>query len=116
MSSMFADTLAVSESDVILPVVPMFHANAWGLAHAGVASGQNLAWCGGLGGCVWQYLCLPDLDHLVAQPGAGARKGVEGAYAPVDHLGQAIDHGAAPLAPGESTRWCVRYTLRAPPP
>ena len=27
---------ASRERDVILPVVPMFHANAWGLAHAGV--------------------------------------------------------------------------------
>jgi len=41
MSSMFADTLAVSESDVILPVVPMFHANAWGLAQAGVLAGST---------------------------------------------------------------------------
>ncbi len=29
-----ADTLALSEHDTLLPVVPMFHANAWGLAHA----------------------------------------------------------------------------------
>ena len=29
--------LGVRESDRILPVVPMFHANAWGLAHAAVA-------------------------------------------------------------------------------
>ncbi|HEU5370527.1 MAG TPA: long-chain fatty acid--CoA ligase [Ktedonobacterales bacterium] len=29
-----ADTLAFSERDTLLPVVPMFHANAWGLAHA----------------------------------------------------------------------------------
>ena len=41
MSSMFADTLAVSEADVILPVVPMFHANAWGLAQAGVLAGST---------------------------------------------------------------------------
>ena len=41
MSSMFADTLAVSEADVILPVVPMFHANAWGLAQAGVMAGST---------------------------------------------------------------------------
>jgi fatty-acyl-CoA synthase len=41
MSSMFADTLAVSEGDVILPVVPMFHANAWGLAQAGVLAGST---------------------------------------------------------------------------
>ena len=37
-----ADSLGASESDVILPVVPMFHANAWGLAHAAVACGASL--------------------------------------------------------------------------
>jgi fatty-acyl-CoA synthase len=42
MATMFADSLGVRESDVILPVVPMFHANAWGLAHAGVATGATL--------------------------------------------------------------------------
>ncbi|MBX6377999.1 MAG: AMP-binding protein, partial [Clostridia bacterium] len=30
------DTLGISERDTILPVVPMFHANAWGLPFAGV--------------------------------------------------------------------------------
>ena len=39
---MTADSLGVRESDVILPVVPMFHANAWGLAHASVAAGADL--------------------------------------------------------------------------
>jgi fatty-acyl-CoA synthase len=39
---MSADSLAVSESDVILPVVPMFHANAWGLPHAAVMTGASL--------------------------------------------------------------------------
>jgi len=42
MGAMTADSLAASEQDVILPVVPMFHANAWGLAHAGVATGASL--------------------------------------------------------------------------
>jgi fatty-acyl-CoA synthase len=37
-----ADNIGVCEHDTILPVVPMFHANAWGLAHAGVAVGANL--------------------------------------------------------------------------
>ena len=41
MSAMFADTLGVCEADVILPVVPMFHANAWGLAQAGVIAGST---------------------------------------------------------------------------
>ncbi len=40
--AMTVDSLGARESDTILPVVPMFHANAWGLAHAAVASGANL--------------------------------------------------------------------------
>ncbi len=39
---MVPDAFAVSERDVLLPVVPMFHALSWGLAHAGVASGATL--------------------------------------------------------------------------
>ena len=42
LGSMVASGIAVQESDRILPVVPMFHANAWGLAHAAVASGATL--------------------------------------------------------------------------
>ncbi len=42
MGAMMVDSLAACESDVILPVVPMFHANAWGLAHAAVATGASL--------------------------------------------------------------------------
>jgi len=42
LGCMTAGNLGVQESDRILPVVPMFHANAWGLAHAAVASGASL--------------------------------------------------------------------------
>lgn len=42
MGAMMVDSLGARESDVILPVVPMFHANAWGLAHAAVATGATL--------------------------------------------------------------------------
>ena len=42
MGALTADSLGARESDRILPVVPMFHANAWGLAHAGVACGADL--------------------------------------------------------------------------
>ena len=42
MGAMLADSVGACESDVIMPVVPMFHANAWGLAHAGVAAGAKL--------------------------------------------------------------------------
>src|SRR3954468_8906055 len=40
--AMLADGIGVREADRVLPVVPMFHANAWGLAHAAVASGADL--------------------------------------------------------------------------
>jgi fatty-acyl-CoA synthase len=42
MGTMLVDSLGVSEADVILPIVPMFHANAWGLAHAAVMAGASL--------------------------------------------------------------------------
>lgn len=41
-AGMFADGFGARESDRILPVVPMFHANAWGLTHAAVACGADL--------------------------------------------------------------------------
>jgi len=37
-----ADNLGASERDRVLPVVPMFHVNAWGLPHACVAVGADL--------------------------------------------------------------------------
>jgi len=42
MGVMAAGSLAISESDRVLPIVPMFHANAWGLGHAAVATGATL--------------------------------------------------------------------------
>src|SRR3954469_21036563 len=40
--TMLAETIPLSGAEVVLPVVPMFHANAWGLAHAAVMSGSSL--------------------------------------------------------------------------
>jgi len=42
IAALTADSIGVRERDRILPVVPMFHANAWGLAHAAVAAGADL--------------------------------------------------------------------------
>ena len=41
-----ADSLGVSMKDTILPVVPMFHANAWGLPHACAAVGAKIVFPG----------------------------------------------------------------------
>jgi fatty-acyl-CoA synthase len=40
------DTLGVSSRDKILPVVPMFHANAWGLPYAAAFAGSALVFPG----------------------------------------------------------------------
>jgi fatty-acyl-CoA synthase len=42
MGVCLGNSLAMSERDRVLPVVPMFHANAWGLAYAAVMSGADL--------------------------------------------------------------------------
>jgi fatty-acyl-CoA synthase len=41
-----ADVFALSERDVLLPVVPMFHVNAWGLPYAAVLAGTELVFPG----------------------------------------------------------------------
>ncbi len=41
MAAAMTDSLALSERDVILPIVPMFHANCWGLPHSGIMLGAK---------------------------------------------------------------------------
>ncbi|HWE54096.1 MAG TPA: long-chain fatty acid--CoA ligase [Acidimicrobiales bacterium] len=43
---LLADLLSVREADVVLPVVPMFHANAWGLCQAAVLAGADVVFPG----------------------------------------------------------------------
>jgi fatty-acyl-CoA synthase len=40
------DGLGLSERDVIMPVVPMFHANAWGLPYAALLAGSSMVFPG----------------------------------------------------------------------
>ncbi len=42
MGPCLGNSFALSERDRLLPVVPMFHANAWGLAYAGMLAGADL--------------------------------------------------------------------------
>jgi fatty-acyl-CoA synthase len=42
MTLLMTDTFAISESDVVLPIVPMFHVNAWGLPYAAMMAGASL--------------------------------------------------------------------------
>nr|BBH88576.1 long-chain-fatty-acid--CoA ligase [Thermosporothrix sp. COM3] len=41
-----ADGMGLCEQDVALPVVPMFHANAWGIPHAAAFTGTSLVFPG----------------------------------------------------------------------
>lgn len=42
LSACMADVMAVSGQETVLPIVPMFHASAWGLPHAAALVGADL--------------------------------------------------------------------------
>ena len=42
LSTMAAGAIGIAESDVVLPIVPMFHGNAWGLPFTAVFAGAEL--------------------------------------------------------------------------
>ncbi|MGI5219241.1 long-chain fatty acid--CoA ligase [Nocardia sp. CA-290969] len=42
MAASAVGTLGINEADRVLPLVPMFHANAWGIPHAAVAQGADI--------------------------------------------------------------------------
>lgn len=42
----YKDVMAISEYDSIMPIVPMFHVNAWGLPYAAIATGAKLVLTG----------------------------------------------------------------------
>ncbi|WP_346040776.1 long-chain fatty acid--CoA ligase [Actinomadura chokoriensis] len=43
MATCTGNAIGLSASDIVLPVVPMFHANAWGMPYAAVMAGASLA-------------------------------------------------------------------------
>ena len=46
LSTLTADTFGLSERDVVMPVVPMFHANAWGLPYGCLLAGSDIVFPG----------------------------------------------------------------------
>ncbi len=42
-ASLYADSSAISERDVVMPIVPQFHANAWGTPYAALLAGASVA-------------------------------------------------------------------------
>lgn len=60
MAVMSANALGVSHQDRVLPIVPMFHANAWGLPYAAWLAGADLL-------MPRQYLQAPHLAKMFAE-------------------------------------------------
>ena len=70
MLAMQADTLGISNRDTVLPIVPMFHANAWGVAFAAPAAGAKLVLPGPKldGSSIYQLLEEEDVTFSAAVP------------------------------------------------
>ena len=64
------DAMGISSRDTILPVVPMFHANAWGLAQSGPMIGAKLVMPGGRmdGAAIYELLDTEKVSFTAAVP------------------------------------------------
>ena len=60
IASCAGNAFGLSEHDTILPVVPMFHANAWGLAYSGWMAGANFVMPG-------RFLQAEPLARMIAE-------------------------------------------------
>ena len=59
MSACTANVLGIGVADSVLPIVPMFHANAWGLPYAALMAGADLV-------LPDRFTDAPSLLHLIA--------------------------------------------------
>jgi fatty-acyl-CoA synthase len=69
MAALSGNALALTANDVALPIVPMFHANAWGWVHAAPAAGAALVLPG-------PRMQPADLADLIVAEGATLAAGV----------------------------------------
>jgi fatty-acyl-CoA synthase len=70
MIAAMPDAMGISCRDVVLPVVPMFHANAWGLGQAGPMVGAKLVMPGGKmdGASIYELLDTEKVTFTAAVP------------------------------------------------
>jgi fatty-acyl-CoA synthase len=70
MIACMPDAMGISSKDVILPVVPMFHANAWGLAQSGPMIGAKMVMPGGKmdGPSIYELLDTEKVTFTAAVP------------------------------------------------
>ncbi len=70
MIAAMPDSMGLSSRDVVLPVVPMFHANAWGLAQTGPMIGAKIVMPGGKmdGASIYELLDTEKVTFSAAVP------------------------------------------------
>jgi fatty-acyl-CoA synthase len=70
MMACMPDAMGVSSRDVVLPVVPMFHANAWGLGQSGPMIGAKMVMPGGRmdGPAIYELLDTEKVTLTAAVP------------------------------------------------
>ncbi|WP_157015017.1 fatty-acid--CoA ligase [Mesorhizobium xinjiangense] len=70
MMACMPDAMGLSSRDVVLPVVPMFHANAWGLAQSAPMAGAKLVMPGGKmdGASIYELLNTEKVSFTAAVP------------------------------------------------
>ena len=84
-ASALPDTVSLSATDGVLPIVPMFHVNAWGLPFSSVLTGAKLVFPG-------PKLSAPEvLADLITQEGVTVSAGVPTVCLPL--LQYAREHG-----------------------
>ena len=64
------DAISMSSNTTVLPVVPMFHANAWGIAHSAPMTGAKMVMPGGRmdGEAIYEMLDTEKVDLTAAVP------------------------------------------------
>jgi fatty-acyl-CoA synthase len=70
MIACLPDAMGIGSRDVIMPVVPMFHANAWGLAQSGPMTGAKMVMPGGKmdGASIFELLDAEKVTFSAAVP------------------------------------------------
>ena len=70
MVSAMPDVMGIGARDVVMPVVPMFHANAWGLAQSAPMVGAKMVMPGGKmdGASIWELLDSEKVNVTAAVP------------------------------------------------
>ena len=70
MIAAMPDAMGISSRDVVLPVVPMFHANAWGLGQSGPMIGAKMVMPGGKmdGASIYELLDTEQVSFTAAVP------------------------------------------------